>query len=52
MNENIVNDVGNFLKGENKPTMIFEFSYENLIFIFLGTVFTIVISSLIVKSIS
>lgn len=52
MNDNIVGEVTKFLKGENKPSMVFEFSYENLIFIFLGTLFTIVASALIVKSLT
>jgi len=49
---NITNELVKVLQGENKPTVVFEFSYQNIIFILLGLIFTLVVSKLIVHSLT
>ena len=49
---NIGDDVSKFLQGENKPVIMFEFSYQNLTFIFIGLLLVLVVSQLIVHGIT
>ncbi len=48
----LTNELTKVMTGENKPTIVFEFSYQNIIFILLGVIFTMVISNLIVHSLT
>jgi hypothetical protein len=48
----LTNEVTKVLRGENKPTIVFEFSYQNIIFILIGVIFSMVISNLIVNSLT
>ena len=45
--DNVLDETVKFIKGENKPTIIFEVSYTNLIFIFLGLIITLVLSGVL-----
>ena len=41
-----------FIKGENKPVIVFEFSYANIVFILVGLIITLVVAQLIINAFS
>ena len=49
--ENIGTQVGDFLDGKSKPTILFEFTYMNIAVMALSIVVVIVASHLIIKAI-
>jgi hypothetical protein len=48
----LVDETTKFIKGENKPVIVFEFSYENLLFIFIGLIIALVVTQLIVNALT
>ncbi len=49
---NLSDETAKFLKGENKPTIVFEFSYLNIAVILIGLIITLTVSSLIVNALT
>ena len=49
--DNISNQLGDFLEGKNKPTILFEFTYTNIAVMSLAIIIVIITSHLLLKAI-
>jgi hypothetical protein len=48
--QTLTEDISGVLRGENKPTIVMEFSYSTLIYLGITIIATVVISGVILKS--
>jgi hypothetical protein len=49
--ENIGTQLGDFLEGKSKPTILFEFTYTNIAVMALAIILVVVSSHLLIKAI-